>query len=146
MSDIKQQFWDLAKAKDCSQLSVDSLKDQINSLQSKIQLKVQNRVLVLTITSKKFDFSTTYPSSQQIGHHTEKISNEKRCCSININDNNNFTIKPLTQKDSVEHSLESINNNDIAKNNAREEREREVLQLTITKLIKTCAIPKITFM
>ena len=30
-------------------------------------------------------------------------------------------IKPLTQKDSVEFSLESINNNDIAKNNDCEE-------------------------
>ena len=31
-------------------------------------------------------------------------------------------IKPLTQKDTVEFSLESINNNDIAKNNDCEER------------------------
>ena len=30
-------------------------------------------------------------------------------------------VKPLTQKDSVEISLESINNSDIAKSNAREE-------------------------
>ena len=32
LSDIKQQFSDVAKAKDCSQLLIDSLKDQINSL------------------------------------------------------------------------------------------------------------------
>ena len=30
MSDIKYQFSDVAKAKDCSQLLIDSLKDQIN--------------------------------------------------------------------------------------------------------------------
>ena len=35
---------------------------------------------------------------------------------------NSITIKPLTQKDSVEISLESINNNGITKNNAREVR------------------------
>ena len=32
LSDIKQQFPDVAKAKDCSQLLINSLKDQINSL------------------------------------------------------------------------------------------------------------------
>ena len=82
------------------------------------ELKVKNHHLELIITSKKIDSSTT-----QIGHHKQKISDEKKCCSININGNNNITIKPLTQKDSVEISLESINNNDITKNNAREERE-----------------------
>ena len=45
----------------------------------------------------------------------------ERCCSIDINGNNNITIKPSAQKDSVEISLESINNNDITKSNAREE-------------------------
>ena len=30
LSDIKKQFFDVAKAKDCSQLLIDSLKDQIN--------------------------------------------------------------------------------------------------------------------
>ena len=40
---------------------------------------------------------------------------------MNINGNNNITIKPLTQKDSVEISVENKNNSDI-KNNAREER------------------------
>ena len=30
LSNIKQQFFDVAKAKDCSQLLIDSLKDQIN--------------------------------------------------------------------------------------------------------------------
>ena len=127
LSDIKQQFFEVDKANGCSQLLIDSLKDQINSLQNKIQfvreeVKVKNQLLELTITSKKFVSSTTYPSSQQIRHHTKKISEEKKCCSININGNNNVTIKPLTQKDGVEISLESINNNDIAKNNAREER------------------------
>ena len=34
LSDIKYQFSDVAKAKDCSQLLIDSLKDQINSLQN----------------------------------------------------------------------------------------------------------------
>ena len=102
------------------------MKDQINLLQNELQslreeMKVKNHLLELTITSKKIDSSTTYPSSQQIGHHTQKISDEKKCCSININGNNNITIKPLTQKDSVEISLKSINNNDI-KNNADEER------------------------
>ena len=46
---------------------------------------------------------------------------KKKCCPININGNNNITIKPLTQKDSVEISVESITNNDITRNNAREE-------------------------
>ena len=31
---VKQQFFNIAKAKDCSQLLIDSLKDQINSLQN----------------------------------------------------------------------------------------------------------------
>ena len=98
LSDIKQQYSDVAKAKDCSQLLIDSLKDQINSLQNEIQflreeLKVKNHLLELTITSKKIDSGTT-----QIGHHTQKISDEEKCCSININGNNNITMKPLTQK------------------------------------------------
>ena len=119
LSDIKQQFSDVAKAKDCSESLIDSLKDQINSLQNEIQflrgeLKVKNHLLELTITFNKIDSSTTYPSSQQIGHHAQNISDEKKCCSINI------TIKPPTQTDSVEISLESIDNND--KNNACEER------------------------
>ena len=38
---------------------------------------------------------------------------------MNINGNNNITIKPLTQKDSVEVSVESKNNSNI-KNNAHE--------------------------
>ena len=46
---------------------------------------------------------------------------KKKCSLININGNNNFMIKLLTQKDSVEISVESKNNSDI-KNNAREER------------------------
>ena len=95
------------------------MKDQIRWLQNEIQflrqeLKVKNHLLELTITSKKINSSTT-----QIGHHAQKISDEKE---ININGSNNITIKPLTQKDIVESSLESINNNDITKNNAREER------------------------
>ena len=117
MSDIKYQFSDVAKAKDCSQLLIDSLKDQINSLQNEIrflreELKVKNHLLEITITSKKIDSSTIYPSRQQIDSQTQKISDEKKCCLININGNNNITIKPLTRKDSV----------DITKNNAREER------------------------
>ena len=82
MSDIKYQFSDVAKAKDCSQLLIDSLKDQINSLQNEIrflreELRVKNRLLELTITSKKIESSTTYPSSQQITSQTQKISDEK---------------------------------------------------------------------
>ena len=82
MSDIKYQFSDAAKAKDCSQLLIDSLKDQINSLQNEIrflreELKVKNHLLELTITSKKVDSSTTYPSSQQIDSQTQKISDKK---------------------------------------------------------------------
>ena len=46
----------------------------------------------------------------------------KKSCVININGSNNITIKPLTQKDSVEISVESKNNSDITENNAREER------------------------
>ena len=127
MSDIKYQFSDVAKAKDCSQLLIDSLKDQINSLQNEIrflreELKVKSHLLEITITSKKIDSSTIYPSSQQIDSQTQKISDEKKCCSININGNNNVTIKILTQKDSVEISVESKTNSDIAKNNAREEK------------------------
>ena len=58
LSDIKQQFSDVAKANDCSQLLTDSLKDQINLIQNEIQylreeLKVKNYLLKLTITSKK---------------------------------------------------------------------------------------------
>ena len=50
LSDIKHQFSDVAKAKDCSQLLIDSLKDQINSLQNEIrflreELKVKNHLL-----------------------------------------------------------------------------------------------------
>ena len=45
---------------------------------------------------------------------------KKKCCLINIK--SNITIKPLTQKDSVEISVESKNNSDITENNAREER------------------------
>ena len=68
-SDIKQQFTEVAKVKDCSQLLTDSLKDQIISLQNEIQflrevLKVKNHLLELTITSKKIETSTTYPFSQ----------------------------------------------------------------------------------
>ena len=37
LSDIKQQFSDVSKAKDCSKLLIGSLKDQINSLQNEIQ-------------------------------------------------------------------------------------------------------------
>ena len=54
-------------------------------------------------------------------HFSDLAKRLERCCSININGNNNITIKPSAQKDSVEISLESINNNDITKNNAREE-------------------------
>ena len=127
MSDIKHQFSSVAKANVYSQLLTDSLKDQMNSLQNEIrfirqELKVKNHLLELTITSKKVDSSTTYPSSQQIDSQTQKISDEKKCCSININGNNNVTIKILTQKDSVEISVESKTNSDIAKNNAREEK------------------------
>ena len=126
MSDIKYKFSDVPKAKDCSQLLIDSLKDQINSFQNEIrflreELKVKNHLLEITITSKEIDSSTIYPSRQQIDSQTQKISDEKKCCLSNINGNNNITIKPLTQKDSVEISVKSKNNSDI-KNNAREER------------------------
>ena len=48
----------------------------------------------------------------------------KKCCWIDVNGNNdnNILVKPLTQKDSVEISRESINNNDLTKNNACEKR------------------------
>ena len=133
LSVIKHQLSDVAKAKDCSQLLIDSLKDQINSLQNEIrflreELKVKNHLLEITITSKKIDSSTIYPSRQQIDSQTQKISDEKKCCLININGNNNITIKPLTRKDSV----------DITKNNAREERA------IATNKLKTYAIHKIT--
>ena len=36
LSDIKQQFSEVAKTKGCSQLLVDSVKDQINSLQNEV--------------------------------------------------------------------------------------------------------------
>ena len=45
-----------------------------------------------------------FGTSQQIGHHTEKISDEKRCCSTNVNGNNNVTMKQLAQKSNVENS------------------------------------------
>ena len=82
LSDIKHQFSDVAKAKNCSQLLIDSLKDQINSLQNEIrflreELKVKNHLLELTIASKKIDSSTTYPCSQKIDSQTQKISDEK---------------------------------------------------------------------
>ena len=133
MSDIKHQFSSVAKANVYSQLLTDSLKDQMNSLQNEIrfirqELKVKNHLLELTITSKKVDSSTTYPSSQQIDSQTQKISDEKKCGLISNNSNNNITIKPLIQKDSVEISVESKNNSDIA-----------------TQL-KTYAIHKITLM
>ena len=82
LSDIKHQFSDVSKAKDCSQLLIDSLKDQINSLQNEIrflreELKVKIHLLELTIASKKIDSSTTYPCSQKIDSQTQKISDEK---------------------------------------------------------------------
>ena len=56
-SNIKQQFSNVAKSKDCSPLLIDNLKDQINSLQNEIQFLreelVKNNLLELTITSKK---------------------------------------------------------------------------------------------
>ena len=56
-SNIKQQFSNVAKSKDCSQLLIDNLKDQINSLQNEIQFLreelVKNNLLEVTITSKK---------------------------------------------------------------------------------------------
>ena len=45
-----------------------------------------------------------FGTSQQIGNHTEKISDEKGCCSTNINGNNNITMKQLAQKSNVENS------------------------------------------
>ena len=69
------------------------------------------------------------------------FSEKKRCCSVSINANNNITMKPVTEKYSIEISLESINNNGIAKSNAREER---AIATSTLKLIKTCAISKIT--
>ena len=122
MSDIKQQFSDVAKAKDCSQLLTDSLKDQNEIQFTREELNVKTHLLELTITSKKIDSSTTYSSSQQIDSKTQKISDEKKCCLININGSNNITIKPSTQKDSVEISVESKNNSDLTKYNPREER------------------------
>ena len=82
LSDIKHQFSGVSKAKGCSQLLIDSLKDQINSLQNEIrflreELKVKNHLLELTIASKKIDSSTTYPCSQKIDSQTQKISDEK---------------------------------------------------------------------
>ena len=63
LSDIKQKFSDVTKAKDCSQLLIDSLKDQINLLENEMQflreeLKVKNHIQEFTITSKK---STSAP-------------------------------------------------------------------------------------
>ena len=81
-SDIKHQFSDVAKGKDCSQLLIGSLKGQVNSLQKEIQflreeLKFKNHLLEFTITTKKIESSTTYPSSQQIDSQTQKSSDEK---------------------------------------------------------------------
>ena len=83
MWDIKHQFCDVAKAKDCSQLLIDSLKDQINLLKIEIwllreELKVKNHLLELTIILKKTDSGITYHSSQQIDSQTQKISDEKK--------------------------------------------------------------------
>ena len=50
---------------------------------------------------------------------------------VNINGNNNIMIKTLTQKNSVEICLESINNN--AKKNAREERATATNTIEINK-------------
>ena len=61
------------------------------------RLEIRLNALFRSIIPQK-QFIIIYASNQQIGHHTQKISNEKRCCSININGNNNITIKPLTQK------------------------------------------------
>ena len=52
------RFSDVAKAKGCSQLLIDGLKDQINSFQNELkflldELKVKNHLLELIITSKK---------------------------------------------------------------------------------------------
>ena len=69
LSDIKQQFFNVAKAIDCSQLLYDSLKDQINSLENEMrflreQVKVKDHLAALTITSKTIGFTTTNSSSQ----------------------------------------------------------------------------------
>ena len=69
------------------------------------------------------------------------FSEKKRCCSVSINANNNITMKPLTEKYSIEISLESINNNGISKSNAREER---AIATSTLKLIKTYATSEIT--
>lgn len=50
---------------------------------------------------------------------------------VNINGNNNIMIKTLTQKNSVEICLESINNN--AKKNACEERATATNTIEINK-------------
>ena len=47
-------------------------------------LKVKNHILELTITSKNIKSNTTYPSSQQIGYHTQKISDEKKDAAQSI--------------------------------------------------------------
>ena len=49
-------------------------------------------------------FKMKFGTSQQIGHHTEKISDEKRCSSTNINGNNNIPMKQLAQESNVENS------------------------------------------
>ena len=47
----KQQFLDVAKAKDCSQLLIDSYKYQIHFLREEV--KVKNHLIELAITSNK---------------------------------------------------------------------------------------------
>ena len=66
-------------------------------------MKVKNHLLELTIT---FNINIT----------------------VNINGSNNIMIKSLTQKDSVETS---VNNNDMSKSSTRKERERAIATKTI---------------
>ena len=56
------------------------------------------------------------PLPKHKNSQTQKFSDEKKCCLINIDGNNNITIKQLTQKDSVEISVESKNDSDMTTN------------------------------
>lgn len=65
MSDVKQQFSEVAKAEDCSQFLIDSLEKQIYLLQNEIhflreELKDKNHFLDLQSHLKLIDSSTTY--------------------------------------------------------------------------------------
>ena len=69
MSDIKQQFSSVAKAKDCSQLSIGSLQNEIHFLQEEPNVKdyllKQAAIAIKTIENNNKKTTTTTTTTKQ---------------------------------------------------------------------------------